>query len=406
MASVFSYKGIDDLGEVVDGSIRAASKSDAVIQLEAKNIAVITITKGNANSSNASALQDLQIYKYIPCSSKSITTFYQQLELLLSAGVPLAEALHSTKVNAPLSLRYIISAISDDVISGTKLSDAMKKHSVFKHYDIALIQAGEESGDFQGVLTRLIDYRENKSELMQSLLTSMIYPIMMVVLTIGIISYLVTKIIPKFQVFLEAKNVQLPEGTAKLIAISNYLRQAGLYWIAGLALLIVALIVLSKFELPGRYIGLALLKIPVIGKVKELSLWINFCWIFSTLLRSGQPLTVSLDLIVDSINNKGIKNKLKTISNSIVNDGISLSKAMQSQKINILMVDSVRVGEQSGALEFTFDKLGKYYSAMLKKRLKLITSLFEPILILTIGSMIGYIYYSFFTLLFTASSSG
>ena len=403
MQITYNYKGLNLNNEIVNGTIDADSKQHADSLLQMQNIVLVSIQKDSKFSK--SLIADYDFRRLLPCSARSITNFYQQLELLLSSGVPLSEALHSCVTNAKPGLKYVLKDISKQVLAGNQLSDAMKNHSVFKRFDIGLMQAGEQSGDFQGVLNRLVEYRENRSELMQTLITSMIYPVLMVVLTIGIIAYLVTKIIPKFQAFLTTKDLKLPAGAAKLIQVSNFLKHNGFYIITGLVILIIALILLAKTKVAGSFIGAALLRIPIVGKVQEFNIWINFCWVFSTFLRSGQPLSISIDLIKDSISNKSIKYKLQKVSDSIVNDGIAFSKALSAQKFHPLMIDAVYIGEQSGTIEITMDKLGRYYTQLLKKRLKLITSLFEPVLILTIGSIIGYIYYSFFALLFTASSS-
>ena len=404
MPTIFFYKGIDQTNDIVEGSILADSKENAIALLQEQNIVPVSIDK-SVRSGSAKLEFTFDFRKLLPCSSRSVTNFYQQLELLLSSGVPLSEALHSCIENSKHCIKHILEDISKQVLAGKRLSQAMQGHSVFKKFDIGLIQAGEQSGDFQGVLNRLVEYRENKSELSQTLVTSMIYPVLMVLLTVGIIAYLVTKIIPKFEAFLEAKSLELPAGAGRLITISNFLKENGFLIFAVAAVLIVVIIILSKTKTLGRYIGAIFLCLPIVGKVQQLNIWINFCWVFSTFLKSGQPLSTSIDLIGESISNKSIKYKLGKVSDSIVNDGISFSQAMRDQKFNKLMIDAVNIGEQSGTIEITLDKLGKYYTLQLKKRLKLITSLFEPVLILVIGSIVGYIYYSFFALLFTVSSS-
>lgn len=401
--ALFSYIALTPTGNELSGKQQASDLNEATQMIRDKNLRVIEIkpARGASGFGGQENFSDW-LASQRSVSQSSLIFFFRQMSFMLRSGLPVTESL--TLANEQISsarLRLTLKLMLQDIKSGNSLSAAMSKHSdVFPDLAINLMIAGENTGDLDAIMERLANHLEKKAALRSQMINALIYPMVVVISAIGVAAFMVIKIIPKFADFLLGQGKSLPPSTQTLIDMSNYLRQHGMFVIAG-AIIFIALLLIAYQTKRGRLtIDYMLLRTPVIGSMLTTGSMGQTTWALSTLLASGVTVYQSLKVTGELLANRVFSDKMHNAADKVLT-GKDMASSLRHPRVPVLVTQMIAVGERTGSLDKILQEMGKYYEQLLDTSIKRMTALIEPVMILVIGTMVGFVYYAFFQALFS-----
>lgn len=417
----FSYRARRRSGELVEGVLDVADRSAAVAQIERLGlfpVAVDTAKAGAVNSVQRTG-KSVDLMAFLPPTLRAqlqqkrkpklqeLATFTQQLANLIQSGMPLTVALNSM---THLESKGIPAGVSRDlkqeVTEGRSLSDAMARQPrVFSDLYINMVRAGEQSGSLVEVLRRMANHFQQFAEVQAKFTSALIYPALVVCMGILLIAFFMIVMMPQFTKIFEGFNIPLPLPTRILIGCSQFL--LGYWWLLGFVI-IVAIILFIRFrasEAGGRKLDEWKMKAPVIGKVINLNLFGQFARTLGTLLQNGVPVLTALKITEQVLPNRLIREAVAK-TREAVTDGKTLAQPLaQSKLFPQLMVDLVRIGEETGDVPGALNNLADTYEGELAIALRLMTQLLEPVLIVLMGGIVAFLLLSIFLPLFRLISA-
>ena len=421
----FSYKARRRSGELVQGVVDVADRSAALLQIE--RLGLLPVAIDAARGAEVAKAERAERAKVTPPSKADIlpptirewftrkkkpklqelATFTQQLSNLLKSGMPLTVALNSM---THLGTKGIGSDVSkqlrQDVQEGKSLSDAMARQPVvFSDLFINMVRAGEQSGALVDVLKRLAAHFERFAEVQAKFVSALIYPAVVVCVGIGIIIFFMTYMMPKFLSIFEGMKVSLPASTLMLMNSGKFFQK---YWWA-IGLVIIALIVLFKrFQattLGRRRIDTWKLNAPVFGKVNRINLNGQFARTLGTLLQNGVPVLTALKITEQVIPNVILKEAIAKTREEVT-DGKTIAQPMAKSKVfPQLMIDLLRIGEETGDVPGALQNLADTYESELTIALRVLTNLIEPAMIIVMALMVGFLLLSILSAMFAITSN-
>jgi type IV pilus assembly protein PilC len=404
----FSYRARRRSGEVVEGVLDVADRAAALMQVERLGLFPVAVeaSKGAAVVTGKRASQKVDLTAFLPPTMRAqllqprkpklqeLATFTQQLANLLQAGMPLAAALQSMTY---LETKGISSDVSrqlrQEVSEGRSLSDGMAKQPrIFSDLYINMVRAGEQSGALVDVLRRMADHFEKFAKVQAKFTSALIYPAVVCCMGVGIIIFFMTFILPRFMSMFGAIGFKrLPLMTVLLIDISDAFKHY--YWLMAL-IAIVAVILFKRFQASKtgrRRIDEWKMKMPLFGKVICLNLYGQFARTLCTLLRNGVPMLTALKITEQVIPNQVIK-EATAKARDAVTDGKTLAQPLaQSKVFPQLMVDLVKIGEETGDVSGTLNNIADTYDNDLNIALRVMTDMIEPILIIGMAVAVGFL---------------
>ncbi|MDP3086937.1 MAG: type II secretion system F family protein [Methylotenera sp.] len=400
----FVYSAIYPDGKQRKGSIEAMDKEMANSALRQQGLFVATLTEAGGLGGSGGIKEF--IGRNTSPKKTELVFFFKQLAFMLRAGLPVLQALEISVNQFTGRLHYAIKDMIVEIQNGNPLSRAMRNQKlVFPSIAVNLMLAAESTGSLDAVAQRLATYLEKKAALKSKTITAMIYPTILLLVATGVVIFLVWKIIPKFAKFLEGKGRALPPSTQFLIDASDFAVKNGLYIFAGVVLLMVAIFAFYKTVYGRLALDRFVLKVPVIGKLLMNGAMAEFTWSLSMMLRSGVTVFDSLKTCGNVIANRFISNKIIYASEQILG-GRELSQSLKGEEIPDLLVQMTTVGEKTGTLDQILQELGLFYEERLEESVKRLTTLIEPMMILTMGVLVGFVYYAFFQALFALAGKG
>lgn len=417
----FTYKARRRSGELVQDEIEAADRPAAVLKLQQSGLfpLMVEMARGAAPSRRerpaapASAgvlpglLQRLLRRQRRPSLSE-LATYAQQLTNLLRAGMPLTLALNSM---ANLGSKGIPPAVSlqlkQDVMEGKSLSEAMARQPwVFSDLFVNMVRAGEQSGALQEVLERLAQHYARFAEVRQKFISAMIYPAVVCAVGVVIVIFFMSVMLPKFLTIFEGMpGVELPAATRLLVALSHFFSR---YWWT------LPLAALGGWGLFQRYkatpagarnLDRLLMRAPVLGRVVQLTLFSQFARTLSTLLQNGVPVLTALRITEQVITNRVLREAIAA-TREAVTDGKSLAQPLaRSQVFPQLMIDLVRIGEETGDVAGALRNVAETYENDLTVALRVMTNLIEPAMIIAMALGVGFLLFSVLSAMFRITSN-
>lgn len=379
----FNYKALNADGKPISGIVDAPSIGVAEGALIEHGFKIIDIQE--ESHFLKAGLNSLPFFNKV--SRKDLVTFARQLAVMVSATVPIIQALHAiAKQTKQGKFKLIIEEIADDVDGGIRLSDALSKHSTFSSFFVNMVASGETSGKLDEVLEYLADETEKSYDLNAKIKGAMIYPAFIIsgLLLTGIAAMIF--IIPNLTGMLTESGQTLPLPTRILIGTSNFIRFDYVYLILILLILIVGPILLvKKTEFGEQFYNSAKLKFPVFGRLFQYIYVVRFSGTLSSLISAGVPLTQALKITSNVVGNYHYK---KVIEEAIqkVEDGYSISDTFaKSNVFPTMLVQMLKVGEKTGRINIVLDKLSAFYSREVENMVRNLTSLLEPMIMVIIG---------------------
>jgi len=329
----------------------------------------------------------------------------QQFNTLIKAGIPILRALDllADRASSP-KLRPVISNLRDLVREGKSLSEAVEAAGVFSKIYSTSILAGEKSGNLSSVLEYYIGYQRLSTGIRKKILASLVYPILLIVVAITIVTYLVSAVIPQFALLYRDMNVQLPAVTKLLIALTVGYRWVFLLIIAAGFFTVFLIFLWSRTEQGGTAVDRFVFGLPIIGETLLKFQVAQFSRTLSTLLTGGTPLVASLQTSADSIGSKLVRRSVSQAT-QMVREGESLHGALGSKGVLPEMaIDMIEVGESSGALAPMLTSVAEFYEEDVNLRLSALVSLIEPVMLIGMGFLVAFILISLYLPIFEFSA--
>ncbi len=373
---IFKYRGYNQTGKEIEGVIEADGQRDAAIKIKEKGLFPKEIKEA------VSPHKKTIFKRHSPLILSGIT---RKLSTLLSAGVPLIEAIGAISSEQKGMWRGIIIDLKERVAAGATLARAMQTYpAIFPEFYTGMISAGESSGKLPDVLIKLADFLETDLNIKNKIQTALIYPIFMVCVSIIIVSFLFTFVIPKITKIFEESSAALPFITVVLIWVSTAFQK--FWWL--IALLIAGSVILYRNirETKRELIDSILLKDPS-GILMSLYM-LRFSITMSFLLSGGLSILKAMQLTGRAVGNIALKNKIISAHN-LVSQGAKLSNSLKGFPPTLLQI--ISTGEQTGRLPEVLSKTAASYETEFDRKLQRVIGLLEPTLILVMGLIVGFI---------------
>lgn len=404
MATTFRYLAKDPHGKTVTGTMSAPSQSRVAAELRKKRLTLVNIQADTRRQARRKEGRKTRGWERArpKASLTEIVLFTRQLATMLSAGIPMLEALAilSEQAESPGFKRALVNIV-DIVRSGGDLSQACEKHpKCFSNIYVSMLRAGEVSGQIDIILERLAEYVESTQRLRQEIRSAMTYPIVSLCLVIGIAGFLMIGIVPQFKPVFESLEVELPQLTQFVMDAALFCKNNWYLIMAGVAVLFFALASFKKTERGAYLWDSFILQVPIFGSLFKKVALARFSRTFATLVRSGVPILAAMEIVSETTGNKVISEVVDNARLS-VQQGDSLHEPLAASPVFPPMVTKmIGIGERSGSLEILLDKIAKFYDEQVSADVKSLTSLIEPLMIAIMGFVVGGIVLAVFLPIF------
>lgn len=388
---VFSYTFRDNSGAVQKGTAEADSEELLRQRFDEQGMQILEVEMMRARRGKARSYGKVKLGK--------LALFCRQFSTMVDAGVSLVRCLDvlGQQTDDP-RLRKILADISERVEGGESLSRAMQRHpKTFSNLFIGLVRAGEVGGVLEEALQRLSHFLEKDVELRRKIRAAVTYPIIVLLLAVGIVLFLVSYIIPQFiAVFKDLGIKDFPAATQLLIDISNFITTKWYYLIGGLVLFLIIWKAFVSTQFGRRVADRVKLKIPVFGKLHHKICLARFSRTLGTLLTSGVPILQAMETVAGTVGNHIIADAVLE-ARARIREGDRIGDPLErSRQFPPMVVHMISVGEESGSLDFMLQKIADFYEGEVEATLASLTAALEPILIVTLGFIVLFIVIAMF----------
>lgn len=399
----FAYVAIDERGRETRGSINAENQRAATTRVREMGLFPTGVTEGAAKADESA--ERVSVFSRV--GSGDLSVFTRQFANLFNAGLPMLRCIdtlidHSENAR----LRATLREVRADVQGGGSLWEALGKHpKVFDHLYVNLVRAGEASGQLDDVLTRLADFMEYDQEQQARLRSAMAYPLVLVVAGTGAVAFLMTYLIPRFASIFATIGRTLPTPTVILLFVAGFL---GKYWWAIIgAVLVVWLTVQAIARTPsgGYLIDKLRLRLPIIGSLLHKIAVSRFSRTLGTLVYGGVPLLEAFDVVRGTVGNRVLDRAIGEVR-AAVREGESIAEPLRrTGAFPSLVASMIAVGEETGGLDTMLARIADAYDAEIQNRTRQLVSLVEPVIILVMGTLVGFVVLAMLLPIFEMSAS-
>ena len=395
---VFTYEARDAGGQLKKDKIEAPNMRMATQRLQEQKMTVINIKEQSGGPAQADVLNWYQKFKKV--NEQALTVFSRQFATMINAGLAMVRCLDIlSEQTEDKKLQQTLIQVRRDVEGGSTLSNALAKHpTVFSTLYTSMVKAGEMGGVLDEVLERLAGFMEKDFALKKKVKSALTYPVVILIMAMGIVFFLVTYILPTFVSLFEGMNLQLPLPTKILIGTTKAVRNPVILFpllvLAGVGGVFVNRYVSTP--LGKKQYDLFKLNIPVFGLLNKKVAISRFCRTLGTLLSSGVPIMQALEIVGKASGNEIIAMTVGKIRESI-REGESIASPLGASGMFPPMVTQmVAVGEETGNLDAMLSKISDFYDTEVEYLLASLTSMLEPIMIVGMGAVVGFIVVSVF----------
>ncbi len=398
----FKYEVKKTPDEQSSGVIEAESQRAAVARLREMGYFPISIEEQEEEAEKDTLRNTL---KRIRLQDRNV--FFRQLANLSESGMVLTRALRTlVEQTENPKLARVVDQLREDVQKGSTFSDAMERHpDLFPAMYCSLVRAGETGGMLEEVLWRIVDFGEQEEELRGKAISAIIYPVFLLVVGSAAIFILVSFVFPKFVVIFEEFNAALPLPTLMVMGFCDFM---GNWWWAvliGLAALIASAVSYVKTEAGARRFDALLLRTPVVRTVIQKYEMAKFARTLGTLLDNGVPVLHALRITADTMSNRLVREEVSTVHTGVT-EGDSISESLgECPHFTPLVVNMFAVGEESGRIGAVAKRVADAYDVEVDRAVKAMTALFEPLLIVVMGVIVGFLVFAMLLPMLTLGSA-
>jgi type IV pilus assembly protein PilC len=399
--STYAFKAMDLAGTKASGVVEAESKQAGSDQLKQRGLIVLEITDKHAS-------KEIELAFLKRVKARDLAIFSRQLATMISSGMSILRSLYVLEEQTENKyLKETIVAVRRDVEAGLSLSAAMARHpKVFNPLFVAMTQAGEAGGVLEGALVRVADQLQKDDSLRRQIKSAMIYPTLVIVFAVGVMMALVAFLVPVFEGVFKQFGGQLPSITKVSVLMSHAV--TGYWWLifalAGGAAL--AFVRWKKSSWGRPQWDHFRLRVPMkIGTIVQQVAVARWSRTLSSLTSAGVPLLLALEITGKTGGNVAVEEAMDGVIASVKRGGTIAAPLAQAPIFPSMVTHMVGVGEESGALDAMLDRVAEFYEDQVEASVKALTSILEPIMIIVIGSIVGFIVISMYLPLFSVYNS-
>ena len=381
----FAYVAVTPDGQLVKGNTRATSRGDAEVALYGKELRDLRVKE------KKSILQ----YEISGPRIKRADVMHlsRQIAAFLRAGLPILDAVHTIGAESESSsVRRMLNEIEDGLRTGERFSDCLDRYpKVFPGFYRGMVRSAELTGELDTVLGRLAVYIERDLEARRKIKAALIYPTAVAIMSVFTVGILAVYVLPKFEAFFKDLNATLPLPTRMLLAFTDFL---GSWWWALLGGLVATLLlgfVITRFQW-GKYARDAfILKVPVLGETIRYSLVERFCRVLASMVGAGVNLTDALGVTTEALRNKVFIKRLGKVSDAMLEGEGIAGPLARTGLFPGTATQMLRIGEETGSLDDQLRVTAEYYEVELDYKIKKLTAIFEPLVIVVMGGIVGFV---------------
>jgi len=384
----YRYKAKKGPGETIEREVAAESRAAALAHLEARGLTPIWVKPADGMSTNRHRVGRVR--------AADVTIFTRQLASMIRGGVPVMQAMHNLQDQTESSrLRPVLEDVAASIRDGSMLSEALRAYpKLFPPLYVSMVEAGEAAGMLDTMLERLADAREKEEESRRQVQAAMAYPVLVGIVGLITVVILLTFFMPRVMRLFD-QTAELPVATRILLSVSNFLTTQGHWIIICIVLVGVVLRRMALMQTGRIMLDTMLLRIPLLGRfLRDVEMG-RFARTFALLVRSGIPIERVLRLSSNTMSNSVLQGDVETIRIRTVQQGARLSSGLRSSVwFPPFFANMVSVGEETGHLEESLEDIAKYYEASVARQGRLATALIEPLLLLFVGGIVGFIVFA------------
>jgi len=394
--STFVFKAIDLTGAKSRGEVEADSKQAVADQLKARGLVVLDIAEKGGS-------KDIEFAFLKRVKPNDLAVFSRQLSTMISSGMSILRAMYVLEEQTESKfLKETIVAVRKDVEAGLSLSDSMARHpKVFSPLFVAMTQAGEMGGVLEESLMRVADQLQKDAALKRMIKAAMVYPVMVVIFAVGVMMALVAFLVPVFEGVFKQFGGELPALTKVSVLLSEIV--TGYWWaiFGSTALAIVTFIKWKKTTWGRKQWDHFRLRVPMkIGTIVQQVAVARWSRTLASLTAAGVPLLQGLEITGKTGGNIAIEEAMEGVIASVKRGGTIAAPIAQAPIFPAMVTHMVGVGEETGALDHMLDRIAEFYEEQVEASVKALTSILEPIMIIVIGGIVGFIVISMYLPLF------
>jgi type IV pilus assembly protein PilC len=404
--ATFQYEAMNSVGQPVKGEVDAITSEEAINKVRAMGnfptkIRERTGKRGAKVPGAKAGAQPVRAGRRTAgaVSKKLLTTFTRQLSTLIDAGLPILRSLRILEQQqSPGMLRVAIRLVAEDVEGGSTLSESMAHHpKAFDRLYTNMVKAGELGGVLDTILQRLADFMEKSLALRRKVIGAMMYPAAVISFALLIVTGILIWVIPSFQTIFREMRSDLPGMTKTLLGASEWMKSTGWMYIVGAPIAIILLLRLLRSSTGGRYfIDSVKLHVPILGRIVGKTSVARFSRTLGTLLSAGVPILDAITITSDTSGNEVYARALRKVRDGI-REGESFAEPLrQARIVDPMVVNMIDVGEETGELDKMLIKVADTYDDEVETLVASMVSLLEPVMVITLGLIVGFIVVSMF----------
>jgi type IV pilus assembly protein PilC len=399
---------MDPKGKEQTGTVTAANQSEAVSKVREKGLFPSSVTaesagpkKKTAKKRSGGANMEIKLPAFmVRVKPKQLMVFTRQLATLIHAGLPLMRSLEVLKrQERNTALKKAVEEMEDSISGGQSFHESLAQHArIFDRLYINMVKAGEIGGVLDVVLNRLAEFMEKSHKLKQKIISSMTYPVVVLFVAMGIVYFLMTRIIPKFQEIFNdlLEGAKLPWLTQKVMAVSDKLSSGLLPTVLAIAGIVVLVKLLKKVKAGRVFIDKMRFHMPLFGRLSRIGAIARFSRTLGTLMASGVPVLQALLIVRETAGNAVLEKAITDIHDA-VKEGENMAPPIEAAGIfPPIVISMVEVGEETGELPSMLIKVADAYDDEVDNTVTALSSIIEPLLIVGLALIVGTIVIALF----------
>ncbi len=377
----FSWEGVDKQGKPIKGKLVAASESAVRNQLRAKGVVPKKIRKQSTLFSKSSAI-----------TTSDIAIFSRQLATMLTAGIPLVQALDIVgNGHENPGMQKLILNVKGEIEGGNSLASALAKHPLyFDDLFVSLVEAGEQAGALETLLDKIATYKEKTEAIKKKIKKALFYPAAVMIVAVVVTAILLVFVIPEFENLFKGFGADLPAFTRMVIDLSEFVRAEGIWIVLGIGAGGAAFIYFKKRSRAMReMLDRISLKLPIVGPILDKSCIARFARTLSTMFSAGVPLVEGLESVSGATGSIVYENAVLEMKDEVAT-GMRLQQAMENTDLfPNMVIQMIAVGEESGSLDEMSAKVADFYEDDVDSAVDGLSSLLEPLIMAVLGVLVG-----------------
>ncbi len=402
----FTFQARDVAGRPQRGDLEAASMHDAAQLLRQRGWRVVDVRAARPQRTLGQQLAMLNPLEHLPPRSVDIEVSCKQMAVMLRGGLTLLTCLQAAAEQASrATLRRVWEQVAARLQEGASFADALQEARCFPRLLVQLVRVGEQTGYLEQAIERAAETMEARRRLRMNLVTALAYPTLVLVAAIGVTVYMVVGVIPKLKVFLDSLGRQLPWMTQTLVDVSGFVSTYLPYFAGGVLALTVISIAVYSHPAGRLRVDRASLRLPIMGHLFRLAGTANFARALGILVRSGITLLEGLRTSEDLLGNRYLASRVAAARQAVMQGG-NLAEPLGARRAFTPMLSRmVAVGESAGTMDDVLDEVARFHELQLQAAIRQLSVIIEPMIIVIVGGIVGFVYISFFVALFSAGGA-